>query len=40
MAIRYWVAAKAFVYNVKLKKFLSIKRAYDDTSAGNWRKYS
>ncbi len=36
MAIKYWVGAKAFVYNKKLKKFLTIKRSYGDTSAGMW----
>jgi len=36
MAIKYWVGAKAFVYNTKLKKFLVLKRSYGDTSAGMW----
>ena len=36
MAIKYWVGAKAFVYNTKLKKFLVIKRSQGDTSAGMW----
>ncbi len=36
MAIKYWVGAKAFVYNTKLRKFLVIKRAYGDTSASIW----
>ena len=36
MAIKYWVGAKAFVYNTKLKKFLVVKRGYNDTSAGMW----
>ena len=36
MAIKYWVGAKAFVYNTKLKKFLTIKRSYTDSSAGMW----
>ena len=36
MAIKYYVGAKAFVYNTKLKKFLTIKRSYTDTSAGMW----
>lgn len=36
MAIKYWVGAKAIVYNVNLKKFLVVKRSLDDTSAGFW----
>lgn len=36
MAIKYWVGAKAIVYNVNLKKFLVMKRSLDDTSAGFW----
>lgn len=36
MAIKYWVGAKAIVYNTKLKRLLVMKRSYDDTSAGFW----
>lgn len=36
MAIKYWVGAKAIVYNTKLKKLLLMKRSYYDTSAGMW----
>lgn len=36
MAIKYWVGAKAFVYNTKLNKLLVMQRAYGDTSAGMW----
>ena len=36
MAIKYWVGAKAIIYNTNLKKFLDVKRSLDDTSAGFW----
>lgn len=36
MATKYWVGAKAIVYNTKTKRILVMKRSYDDTSAGFW----
>lgn len=36
MAIKYWVGAKAIIYNTKLHKILAVKRGFDDTSAGVW----
>jgi 8-oxo-dGTP diphosphatase len=36
MAIKYWVGAKAFIYNTKLKKFLILRRSLDDFGAGLW----
>ncbi len=36
MAVKYWVGVKSFVYNIKLKKFLLIQRALDDSAGGCW----